>query len=320
MVTSVFDPEIDTEKQSEFPEVHFAADYSSFLDNLDAVSICSPDHLHADYAVTSIGRGVATLVEKPMVTTASQIEAIGAALEQNRVTFGVHHQMRFVESFVAARKLVQSGELGEILAIHADYVHDMRKRATKFHNWRVNPNCPQNIVLGGLSHTLDLIRWIMDEPVDCVSSFSSQKGWDDYPDAVTTQVTLRFRSGTIANTFKTIASAGPQRNTLAIYGTQGQIHNNWFRDKSGELHELVGRRNLGFVGKLRDRFIERSLRRDTSARDYPWSSYEHEQGCFSLLGEFTDAVRGSRQFSIGFDEGKATIELCLRCIDAQQLA
>lgn len=321
-VAKVFEPKPEKRAawQGQYAEIAFAASRDELLDAADLVSICTPDDVHVDDALACIRAGKHTLVEKPMVTTRGDAEKIAAALrEKPSIVFGVHHQMRFVPAFVAARELLQRGQLGTLLAIEADYLHDMRKRATLFDDWRVKPESAQNIVLGGLSHTLDLLRWVAADEVEEIHAFDGHRGWPDYPGIDTVAATLRFRSGAIGRTFETIASSGPQRNTLAVYGTHGQLRDNVHWPENGGPRLLCVPRSL--AARRHERYalpLVNLVLRLRMFRNYPLSAYEHDEGCLRLLREFIACARGGRPFSVGVEEGLRAVELCLACIESQR--
>jgi predicted dehydrogenase len=282
-----------------------------FGEQLDAVTVCTPDHTHFEYAKIAVQKRLHTLVEKPMFVTNEQCEEMDRILKANDVIFGVHHQMRYIPTFRAAYELVRKGVLGEIVAIEADYIHDMRQRATAFDNWRIDNENPQNIVLGGLSHTLDLIRWIANEEVEDLFSFASHKGWKEYPDVDTVVTTLRFPSGLIGKTSITITSAGPQRNTLTIYGTKCQIHNNLLVNDDG-LKSVIAKPEESINWK--QSLVCKIITNIKSLHNYPFSIYEHNKACNSLLINFVDAIQSKARLPTGFSEGRRVIELCLGAI------
>jgi predicted dehydrogenase len=237
-ISLVYDPKLTMikERADKYSEFAFTDKVEEILkSSIDAVSICTPEHTHFQYARMAVEHGLHVLVEKPMFVNRDECSQFEKIMKGSDLVFGVHHQMRYIPAFRAARDLVQSGQLGEILMIEADYIHDMRERATRFDDWRFDEKDPQNIVLSGMSHTLDMIRWILDEDPCKVVAFSGHRGWPEYPDIDTVSVMLKFSSGVLGKTTKTIASRGPQRNTLAIYGTNGQIHNNIFRNDIGKI-------------------------------------------------------------------------------------
>lgn len=130
---------------------------------LDGVVIATPSALHAEQAIAALERGLAVFCQKPLGRTAAEVGAVlGAARRADRL-LGVDLAYRHVEAFRAARDLVRSGELGEIL--HADLV---------FHNaygpdkpWFYDPE----LAGGGCAidlgvHLVDLAVWILDlDPV-----------------------------------------------------------------------------------------------------------------------------------------------------------
>lgn len=321
-IAKVFEPKAEhiATWQTRFPKVSFAAHCEELIDASDLVSICTPDHTHAGYALASIIAGKHTLIEKPMVTTREDAERIAVALrERPNVVFGVHHQMRYIPAFTEARHLLQHGALGTLLELEADYLHDMRERATLFDDWRVRPESAQNIALGGLSHTLDLLRWVAADEVEEVHAFGGHRGWPEYPDLDTMVATLRFRSGAIGRTFMSIASSGPQRNTLAVYGTKGQVRDNihWPEGKQPRMTCIP--RSL--VQLKRERcllsLVNLVLKLRTF-RNYPLSAYEHDAASVRLLHDFLLCARKGQPFSIGVEEGRRSVELCLACIKSQR--
>jgi predicted dehydrogenase len=318
-VKLVYDPKIAElrEVTMNYPSIKFTHNLDDlFVNEIDAVSICTPDHTHFEYAKIAVENKLHTLVEKPMFVTEKQCVEMEKILENNNVVFGVHHQMRYIPAFKAAYELVREGSLGEVVAIEADYIHDMRQRATAFDDWRLDRGNPQNIVLGGLSHTLDLMRWIANEEVEDIFTFASHKGWREYPDVDTVIASFRFKSGTLGKGTMTISSSGPQRNTIAVYGTYGQIHNNIFRDSDGVI-SFIYNPDTGFKGNMIMKLLTHFLKlRPSNVRDYPFSIYEHEVACKALLSDFVLAIRAGKPFSIGFDEGRLAVQMCLSCIEA----
>lgn len=324
-VAKVFEPKPDKREQwrPQFPGVSFAASREELLDASDMVSICTPDHAHIGDALAAIRAGRHTLVEKPMVTTRVDAAKIMAALRENpRVVFGVHHQMRFVPTFAAARGLLQRGELGTLLVLEADYLHDMRERATRYDNWRVRPESVQNVALGGLSHTLDLLRWVAADEVEEVHAAGGHRGWPEYPEVDTMLASMRFRSGALGRTFITIASSGPQRNTLAVYGTRGQVRDNvHWPDRGATPRLTVVPNSLAFLRRERYALPLVGLAlRLPMFRNYPLSAYEHEEACRRLLHEFIACAREGRPFSVGVEEGRRAVDLCLACVESQRSA
>src|SRR5688572_33338021 len=101
---------------------------------LDAVVICSPNHLHESHILAALSAGLHVLVEKPLAMTAASVQRILRAVEkQGRVVMvGMNHRYRPDVQIV--RSFVQSGELGAIESIRGSW-HVFRPGRTQL-GWR----------------------------------------------------------------------------------------------------------------------------------------------------------------------------------------
>ena len=81
---------------------------------LDCVSICTYNRQHAPCAIHALNAGVNVLLEKPMcVTTEEAIEIIRAEKKSGKV-LSIGFQPRFNKNMQKIKKIVESGELGDI--------------------------------------------------------------------------------------------------------------------------------------------------------------------------------------------------------------
>ena len=125
---------------------------------LDGVVIATPSALTACSAWSALGRGVAVFCQKPLGRTAAEARAVVDAARAADRLLAVDLSYREVEAFRAARDVVRSGELGELVA--ADLV---------FHNaygpdkaWFYDPE----LAGGGCAidlgiHLVDLALWTL---------------------------------------------------------------------------------------------------------------------------------------------------------------
>jgi predicted dehydrogenase len=86
-------------------------------EELDAVSICTYNATHAECAIDALNKGVHVLLEKPMcITTQEAVEIIKAEKKSGKI-LSIGFQPRLDENMKMIKKIVQSGELGEIYYI-----------------------------------------------------------------------------------------------------------------------------------------------------------------------------------------------------------
>ena len=95
------------------PEQRYA-DYRAMLERaeLDAVTIATPHHMHAEQAIDAAAAGVAVISEKPMATSVEQAEQVLAAVQRHGVPYAVVHNFLFTPGMERARALLADGAVG----------------------------------------------------------------------------------------------------------------------------------------------------------------------------------------------------------------
>ncbi len=83
-------------------------------EELDAVSVCTYNATHAECAIYALEKGVNVLLEKPMCVTLEEAIAIRRAEKKSGKVLSIGFQPRFDENMKMVKKVVQSGDLGEI--------------------------------------------------------------------------------------------------------------------------------------------------------------------------------------------------------------
>ncbi|MDA0745841.1 MAG: Gfo/Idh/MocA family oxidoreductase [bacterium] len=197
-------------------------DYRALLDrkDVDVVSICTPDHLHADPAVELMEAGKHVLVEKPLATTLEDIQRIADTARRTKCKVSHGCQIRYGEVFQEIKRQVKAGEFGEIFYAEADYIAN---HINLFQGgWRGQLGAEYNAAAGGSIHPVDVIQWIIDSPAEEVTAYGNgiatkAHGLDVYDCVV---AIIKFENGCVAKTFTTMGSARPGFRNVQIYGTE----------------------------------------------------------------------------------------------------
>jgi predicted dehydrogenase len=84
---------------------------------LDAVSVCTYNSTHAECAIDALNKGVHVMLEKPMCVTLDEAVEIMKAEKKNGKIISIGFQPRFDPNMKMIKKIVESGELGEIYYI-----------------------------------------------------------------------------------------------------------------------------------------------------------------------------------------------------------
>jgi len=113
---------------------HHFTDYETMLREIqpEAVSVCTPNFLHAPAAIAALDAGAHVLVEKPMAMNAQEAEAMVEAAERNRKKLCIAFQWRFSPKTQFLREAIDEGQFGNIMYAR---VHALRRRGIP--NWGV---------------------------------------------------------------------------------------------------------------------------------------------------------------------------------------
>lgn len=159
--------------QREYAIPHAYRDIGDILAHadVDLVSICTPDRMHAKQALLALRAGKHVLCEKPLATTVEDAATLVSAAAAAGRTFMVGHNYRFIPQFVRLKELADSGAAGPLFYGESSYVQDlyfMEQLGPDY--WRLKD--PQDFYLGGAIHNVDLLRWLLGEIVE-VHSFAN---------------------------------------------------------------------------------------------------------------------------------------------------
>jgi predicted dehydrogenase len=102
-------------------------------EDVDAVDICVPNHLHAEIAREALRRGKMVLCEKPLARSLDEARAMVAAAAEAAVPTMVWYNYRRVPAVSLARQLVEEGRLGRVFHYRAAFLQD----------WTISPDVPQ---------------------------------------------------------------------------------------------------------------------------------------------------------------------------------
>lgn len=130
---------------------------------LDAVVVCTPNHLHEGHVLAAIGAGLHVLVERPLaLNTASAQRIIRGAEKKDRVVMvGMNHRYRADVQIV--RSFVQTGELGEVESVRGSW-HVFRPSRAQL-GWRLRRDLAGGGAMLDLGLSiLDLGLWLAGNP------------------------------------------------------------------------------------------------------------------------------------------------------------
>ncbi len=121
----------------------------------DAAYVATPDALHRAPVELLAAAGVALLVEKPLATTVEDGEAMLAAIAKAGVHAEVNYSNRWNPPFVAARRSVEAGEVGELRSFNVRLNNPVSSPRDNL-GWSANTTPAWFL----MSHCMDLACWL----------------------------------------------------------------------------------------------------------------------------------------------------------------
>lgn len=105
-----------------YPSVPVYSDYHEVIKanlSADLVAIATQDNQHKKHAVAFLRAGYDLLLEKPIANTEEDCLDIYRASKKYKRNVIVCHVLRYTPFYSAIKHVIESGELGEVVSIHA---------------------------------------------------------------------------------------------------------------------------------------------------------------------------------------------------------
>ncbi len=189
-------------------------------DDLDAVIVATPPHLHAPISIAALKRGLHVLCEKPLARTLEEGRAMVAVAQETGRVLKCGFSHRHHPGIQQARQWFEAGRIGEPMFIRARY--GIGGRPGYEQEWRANPE----VVSGGQLmeqgiHAVDLARWFLGD-FSHVTAFVETRFWEIQPLEDNAFALYRTPAGTVASVH---ASLTQWKNLFSfeICGSDGYI-------------------------------------------------------------------------------------------------
>jgi len=139
-------------------------------EQLDAISLTVPSHLHAEFAILALKAGVNVLCEKPMALNTTDCERMIKASKTSGRILQIGHCVRFWPEYAAAKAIVAGGEYGRVLAATFQRLAALPDWAVD--NWFADEQRSGGMALDLHIHDTDFVQYLFGLP-QAVSSFGA---------------------------------------------------------------------------------------------------------------------------------------------------
>jgi predicted dehydrogenase len=202
-------------------------DYKQLLndEDIDAIIIATPTHLHKQMAIDCLNAGKDVFVEKPFARNSSEgIEVIDCAKKNNRKLM-VGMNLRYRPDSMLIRSLIDAGEIGKPFYIKCGWI---RKQSSSEKWFTKREEAGGGVILDLGINLVDLALWLADYPkaisISTKNYFHNSRNLED-----TSLSFIRCENLTIS--LEASWSMAEEKDIFYtnVYGTKGSIGANPFK-------------------------------------------------------------------------------------------
>jgi predicted dehydrogenase len=144
-------------------------------ERIEAVSIVTPNHMHAPPAIAALEAGLAVIIDKPLADNMANAQAIAEAAAKTGSRIAVTHTYTGYPLIKQARRLVTSGQFGKVRRVAVKYMQDWLSRAADLEGnkqaaWRVDPAQSGDAgAFGDIgTHAANLVEFVTGERIAAI--------------------------------------------------------------------------------------------------------------------------------------------------------
>lgn len=197
---------------------------------IDAVSICVANALHAELTIKALKAGKHVLCEKPMAVTYADCQAMVAAAKESGKRLMIGQNQRLAPAHKKAKEILSSGQLGRVLTFNSTFGHkgpEMWSMDRSANTWFFKKD---SAVFGSMAdlgiHKIDLMRYLIGD--DIASVYSNMTVLDKkFPDGRPIEVddnsveVITFKNGALGIVTTSWTHYGEECNATMIYCEKG---------------------------------------------------------------------------------------------------
>lgn len=282
--------------------------YEEMLDNpeIDAVSVCAANHVHAEITIKALEAGKHVLCEKPMAMTPEECRAMVEASKRTGKILMIGHNQRLAKAHGKAKELIEAGTIGNLITFQAVFVHKGPE------TWSIDAGKntwffdKSKAVMGAMAdlgiHKTDLIQYLTGEKVaeatavlttlEKTDASGNRIGVDDNAFCI-----YKMRSGIVGTMTAGWTCYGNENNSTVIYGTKGVM-------------KIYSDPDYSIVLEMKDGETVKYCIDKIQTNDNQTKS--------GVIDMFVDALRTGREPELNGEDALSAMKAVFACVESSQ--
>jgi predicted dehydrogenase len=290
----------------------FTRRYEDLLDadEVDIVSITTPNHLHAGQAVAAARAGKHFVLEKPTGLDTRELAQIRDAVRKAKVRTIVSFELHYNPYLRFVHWLRVSGRLGRIRYARVQYLSRVTEEYSGWKWVRTRASGRSHLLAAGC-HAMDALRWLSGlEPVE-VSAYHTHftRGYE-WP--TTIDVNMKLEDGALGHVTSSTDFMLPYTFAVELMGEKATVRDTLiaWKDEPLDVDELRRANPFPQVKLLEGRYGSESpaVRIECVMPDSMDVSHHPFQ---AEIDELVEAVRAGRDTHLNVFDAQKTMEACL---------
>ncbi len=201
-------------------------------EEIQAVSVCAANHVHAEITLKALKAGKHVLCEKPMATTLEDCQVMVDEAEKADRILMIGQNQRFAKAHMEARTLIRRGDIGRPITFKTVFGHGGPE------SWSIDAGSDtwffdkKKAAMGSMAdlgvHKTDLIQYLLDDVVEeCTAKASTLDKRDGQGNLIGVDdnavCIYKMKSGVLGTMTVSWTYYGEEDNSTVIYGTEGII-------------------------------------------------------------------------------------------------
>jgi UDP-N-acetyl-2-amino-2-deoxyglucuronate dehydrogenase len=270
---------------------------------LDLVSVCTPNALHAEQSIQILEAGIHVLCEKPMAISVEDCERMIAASDKAKKHLFIVKQNRFNVPIAELKQIIDEGRLGKIVDVQLNCFWNRNNKYYESSDWKGKKELDGGTLFTQFSHFIDLLYWMVGDVknIHAITKNFMHQGIIDFEDSGV--IALEFENGSIGTVNYTVNSFEKNmEGSITVFGEKGTVK--------------VGGQ---YLNTLEYQNIE-NYKMETVFETKPANDYGYYQGSMSnhdkVYDNVVDVLKNNGTVATNGFEGLKTVEIIERIYKA----